>query len=60
MINMDAANLKVSGLAKSENVDNPLKFKGWIKVPHSSLKVGQISLLLSIPEVLKHLTCSLT
>ena len=38
--NMDNKNLKQNGLAKSENKDNPPKFKGWVQVPHEKLKAG--------------------
>ena len=40
VVNMDAKQLKVNGLAKSENEDKPLKFKGWVSIPHNKLKSG--------------------
>ena len=37
---IEAKSLKQNGLAKSENSDNPLKFKGWFTIPHNKLKSG--------------------
>ena len=38
--NIDTKNLNPKGLAKSENKDTALKFKGWAPIPHNKLKAG--------------------
>ena len=38
--NIDSKNLKYNGLAKSENADTTLKFKGGAAIPHNKLKAG--------------------